>query len=282
MRSIEPKKALSETIELNEEDVDGRERGDLGAGRAGRRGKTAIARSAANTAVYPCRVAALGAGEEERGRGPLLLRHGVVIRGGGEGVVDGAEGPGSLDELDELVVASLQPLQTMGASKSGAKGEERAGRVEVEDGGSRGEDGGGGGGGEIVGGSGGNQGRKGRAELGGTVTCGSGGDTKRGERISKQGRGGRETREGKKIGPDRTGSVCTGSVRTGSVRTGSIRTGSVRTGSIRTGSFRTGSFRTGSVRTGSVRTGSVRTGSVRTGLVRYGPDGTGAVRNGPY
>ncbi len=55
--------------------------------------------------------------------------------------------------------------------------EGRAGRVEVEDRGSRGGDGCGGGGGEIVGGSGGNQWRKGRAEIGGTVTCGSGGDT---------------------------------------------------------------------------------------------------------
>jgi hypothetical protein len=135
---------------------------------------TVTARSAANTAVYACRVAALGAGEEERGRGPLLLCHGIVIRGRGGGVVDGAEGPGSLDELEELVVASLQPLQTVGAS--GAKVEGRTGRVEVEDGGSRGGDGGGGGG-EIVGGSGGNQWRKGRAEIGGTVTCGSGGDT---------------------------------------------------------------------------------------------------------
>jgi hypothetical protein len=55
-------------------------------------------------------------------------------------VVDGAEGPGSLNELNELVVASLQPLQTVEASKSGAEGEGRAGRVKVEDGGSRGGD----------------------------------------------------------------------------------------------------------------------------------------------
>jgi hypothetical protein len=98
-----------------EEDVDGRERGDLGGGRAGeRRGETVTTRSAANTAVYARRVAALGAlgaGEVERGGGPLLLRRGVVVRGS---VVDEAEGPGSLDELDELVVASLQPLQTVG------------------------------------------------------------------------------------------------------------------------------------------------------------------------
>ncbi len=140
--------------------------------------------------------------------------------------MDGAEGPGNLDELDELVVASLQPLPTVEASKSGAKGEGRTGRVEIEDGGSRGGDGGGGGGGEIVGGSGGNQGRKGRAEISGTVTCGSGGDTKRGEGISKQGRGGRETREGKNIGPDRTGPTRTEPVRCALVRTGSYRFGS--------------------------------------------------------
>ncbi len=92
-------------------------------------------------------------------------------------MVDGAEDPESLNELDELVVASLQPLQTVGANKNEAEGGGRAGRVKVEDGGSRGGDEGCGGGGEIVGGSGGNQGRKGRAEIGGTFTCASGGDT---------------------------------------------------------------------------------------------------------
>jgi hypothetical protein len=114
-------------------------------------------------------------GGHEDGHHPQCREHGGLRRGGG-GVVDGAEGPGSLDEFDELVVASLQPLQ-VGASKSGAKGEGRTGRVEIEDGGSRGGDGGGGGGGEIVGGNGGNRGRKGRAEIGGTVTCVSGGNT---------------------------------------------------------------------------------------------------------
>ena len=114
------------------EDVDGRERSDLGGGGAGR-GKTVTTRSAANTTVYARRVAALGAGEEERRGGPLLLRHGVVIRGEGGGVVDGTEGPGSFDELNKLVVASLQPLQTVGVSESGAEGEGRARGVKVED-----------------------------------------------------------------------------------------------------------------------------------------------------
>ena len=115
-----------------EKDVDGGERSDLGGGGA-RGGKTVATRSAANTTVYARRVAALGAGEEERSGGPLLLRHGVVVRGEGGGVVDGTEGPGSFDELYELVVASLQPLQTVGASESGAEGEGRARRVKVED-----------------------------------------------------------------------------------------------------------------------------------------------------
>ena len=48
-------------------------------------------------------------------------------------MVDGTEGPGSFDELKKLVVASLQPLQTVGASESGAEGEGRARGVKVED-----------------------------------------------------------------------------------------------------------------------------------------------------
>ncbi len=38
-------------------------------------------------------------------------------------MVDGTESPGSFDELNELVIATLQPLQTVGASESGAEGE---------------------------------------------------------------------------------------------------------------------------------------------------------------
>jgi hypothetical protein len=89
----------------------------LGGGGAGR-GKTVITRSAANTTVYARRVAAFGVGKEERSGRPLLLRHGIVIRGGRGGVVDGTEGPGSLDEFNKIVVASLQPLLTVGSSKS--------------------------------------------------------------------------------------------------------------------------------------------------------------------
>ncbi len=56
----------------------------------------------------------------------------------------GTEGLGSLDELDKLVVASPQPLQTVRASESGAEGEGRARGVKVEDRGRRRRDRGGG------------------------------------------------------------------------------------------------------------------------------------------
>ncbi len=125
------------------QDIDSRERSDLSGGGAGR-GNTVTTRSVVNTTVDARRVAALGGGEEERSVGPLLLRHGVIVRGEGGGVVDGTEGPGSFDELNKLVVASLQPLQTVGASKSGAEGEGRTGRVKVEDRGRGRGDGGGG------------------------------------------------------------------------------------------------------------------------------------------
>jgi hypothetical protein len=174
-----------------EEDIDGRERGNLGGGGTGR-GKTVTTRSVTNTTVYARRVAALGAGEEARSGGPLLLRHGIVIRGGGGSVVDGTEGARSFDELNELVVVSLQLLQTVGASESGAEGEGRAGWVKVEDRGRRRRDRGGGGGREKVCGGGGDQRRQGRAKIGGRDTRCSGGETERGERKTKEGRRGRD------------------------------------------------------------------------------------------
>jgi hypothetical protein len=174
------------------EDVDGGERGDLSGGWT-RRGKTVTTRSAANTTVYARRVAALGAGgEEERSGGPLLLRHGIVVRGGGGDVVDGTEGPESFNELNKLVVASLQPLQTVGASKSGSEGEGRARGVKVEDRGRRRRDRGGGGGGKKVCGGGGDQRRQGRASIGWKNTRCFCGETERGDRKTKEGRGGRD------------------------------------------------------------------------------------------
>ena len=75
--------------------------------------------------------------------------------------MDGTEGPETFDELNKLVVASLQPLQTVGASESGAEGEGRARRVKVEDRGRGSGDGDGGGGGEKVCGGVGNRREKG-------------------------------------------------------------------------------------------------------------------------
>ena len=65
-------------------------------------------------------------------------------------MVDGTQGSGSFDELDKLVVASLQPLQAVGASEGGAEVEGRAGWGKVKDGGRGRGDGGGGGGGKKV------------------------------------------------------------------------------------------------------------------------------------
>jgi hypothetical protein len=100
-------------------------------------------------------------------------------------VVDGTEGPGSFDELNELVVASLQPLQTVGGSKSGADGEGVARGIKVEDMSRRRRDRGGGGGGEKVCGSDGDQRRQRRANIGGRDTRCSGGETEKGERKTK-------------------------------------------------------------------------------------------------
>ncbi len=101
--------------------------------------------------------------------------------------MDRVEGAGSLDELNELVVASLQPLKAEGASKSRVEGEERAKRVKVEDRGRRQRDGCGERRGEKACGCGGNQRGEGRAKVGGKGTRCSGGETERGERKTKEG-----------------------------------------------------------------------------------------------
>jgi hypothetical protein len=108
-------------------------------------------------------------------------------------VVDGTEGPGSFNELKKLVVASLQRLQTVGASKSGSEGERRARGVKVEDRGRRRRDRGGGGGGEKVCGGGGDQRRQGRASIGWRDTRCFGGETEKGIGKSKR-EGEEETR----------------------------------------------------------------------------------------
>jgi hypothetical protein len=45
--------------------------------------------------------------------------------------VDGTEGAGGGNELDKLVVATLEPLRTVRASESGLKGEKKTGRIKV-------------------------------------------------------------------------------------------------------------------------------------------------------
>ncbi len=47
--------------------------------------------------------------------------------------MNGAEGAGSVHELDELGVTCPQPLIPVGARDSGAEGEGGAGRIEVQD-----------------------------------------------------------------------------------------------------------------------------------------------------
>ncbi len=101
------------------------------------------------------------------------------------------QSPGSFDELNELVVASLQPLQMVGASKSRSEGEGRARWVKAEDRGRRRRDRCGGGGGEEVCGGGGDRGRQGSAKIGGRNKRCSGGETERGKRKTKEGRKGR-------------------------------------------------------------------------------------------
>ncbi len=90
--------------------------------------------------------------------------------------MDGTEGPGNFDELNKLVVASQQPLQTVGVSKSRAEGEGRARGVKVEDRDRKRRDRCGGGGGEKVFGGGG---RQGRVKIGGRDTRCSGGESER-------------------------------------------------------------------------------------------------------
>ena len=73
----------------------------------------------------------MGAGLKEGGRRPLLLGDRVEVGRGREGKVDGAEGSGSLNELNKLVVTTLEPLETVRTSESRTKSEGRARRVQV-------------------------------------------------------------------------------------------------------------------------------------------------------
>ena len=84
---------------------------------------------AANAAVNAGGEATKRAGEKEGGRRPLLLGDRVEVGRGREGKVDGAEGSGSFNELNKLVVTTLEPLETVRASESRTKSEGRARRI---------------------------------------------------------------------------------------------------------------------------------------------------------
>ncbi len=107
------------------EDVDGGERGNLSGGGGKRREDGHHQQYREHDGLrLSCSSAGGRGGGEKRGTpfpSPQDCSTWRERRLGG--VVDGAEGPESFDEFDELVVASLQPLQTEGASKSRAEGE---------------------------------------------------------------------------------------------------------------------------------------------------------------
>ena len=115
-----------------EENVDTGEGGDKSR-RRDRRLETVASGGASHAPVDVRVVGAGGTREEKGGGGPFFFGHGVIIGGVGGGEMNGAEGAGSVNELDELGVTCPQPLLPVGARHSGAEGEGGAGRIEVQD-----------------------------------------------------------------------------------------------------------------------------------------------------
>jgi hypothetical protein len=113
-----------------EENVDAREGSDESR-RRDRRLETVASGGASHAPVDVRVVGAGGARKEKGGGGPFLFGHGVVISGGRGGEMNGAEGAGSVNELDELRVTCPQPLLPVGARHSGAEGEGRARGIEI-------------------------------------------------------------------------------------------------------------------------------------------------------
>ncbi len=68
--------------------------------------------------------------KEGEGR-PFLLGDRIIVRGVGRGKVDGTEDASGGNELDKLVVATLERLRFVRASESGLKGERKTGRIKV-------------------------------------------------------------------------------------------------------------------------------------------------------
>ena len=116
--------------------VNGSERGNIGRGRTGG-GETVPSRGAANAPADVVSERARRAGAEESRRSPLFFNHPVIVGGGRSVRVNGSEGTCAPHELDESVIASVDPLVPKGTSQRRTKCKGLARRVHVEDGGTR-------------------------------------------------------------------------------------------------------------------------------------------------
>ena len=113
-----------------EKNVYAREGGDKSRGRD--RGLETVASGGASHAPVDVRVVGAGGTRKEKGGGgPFFFGHWVIVGGVGGGEVNGAEGAGSVNELYQLVVASLQPLIPVGARQGGTESEGGTGGIEV-------------------------------------------------------------------------------------------------------------------------------------------------------
>ncbi len=116
--------------------VKGGERSGVGGGRAGG-GETVTTRSSAHATLDVVGERAERTwGEEGEGR-PLLLDDPIIVGRRGGARVDGVEGAGGGDQLDEFRAVTDGPLGPKGADQGGPKGEGLASAVEVEDRGKR-------------------------------------------------------------------------------------------------------------------------------------------------
>ncbi len=118
----------------DEKKVDARQRGDVGGGGANRL-KAVTSGGAVNSAIDAGGEASVRTGDEEGGRGLLLLGDGAKV-GGAE--MHRAESASGLDQLHQFGVAAEKPLGTEGTRQSRLEGEMGAKGIEVEDGGARG------------------------------------------------------------------------------------------------------------------------------------------------
>ena len=113
-----------------EENVYAREGSDESR-RRDRRLETVASGGASHAPVDVRVVGAGGTRKEKGGGGPFFFGHRVIVGGVGGGEMNGAEGAGSVNELDELVVTCPQPLRPVGSRHSGTESEGRARRIEI-------------------------------------------------------------------------------------------------------------------------------------------------------